>query len=149
LHTDDINNKKAVQFMLPEEFRHDFDQEAGVKRMVTDSGSPLGKCKLPDYTSVMRAVDDLPGEGASMLSWRGGHVSVFPMASAGPTTGLRPQSNREQIRPTLHRVETFPNYGLVSMIVGTAVRTIERADCLFGVRRTARPHTISFDFTRD
>jgi hypothetical protein len=59
------------------------------------------------------------------------------------------QSNREQIGPTLHRAETSPNYQLTSTIVRTAVRSIERADCLFEVRRTARPHEITFNLTRD
>jgi hypothetical protein len=148
LHIDDTNNKKAVQFMLPEEFRDAFDHEPGIKQMVTDSGSPRGKCKFPDYTSVLRMVDDLPGEGASMLlAWR--VCSGFSHGLSWATTGLMPQSNREQIGPTLHRAETSPNYQLTSTIVRTAVRSIERADCLFEVRRAARPHKIAFNFTRD
>lgn len=148
LHIDDTNNKKAVQYMLPEEFRDDFDHEPGIRRMVTASGSPRGKCKFPDYTSVIRAVDDLPGEGASMLlAWR--VCSGFSHGLSWATAGLMPQSNHEMIGPTLRRVETSPNYQLVSTVARTAVRTIERADCLFAVRRTMRPHTITFNFTRD
>jgi hypothetical protein len=62
------------------------------------------------------------------------------------TTGLIPQSNREQIGPTLHRFEPSPNYQLVATLVNTAVRTIERANCLFEVRRSDRPHDITFQF---
>ncbi|WP_235624359.1 hypothetical protein, partial [Mycobacteroides abscessus] len=142
LHIDDTNNKKAVQFMMPEELRDPFDHEPGIKQMVTDSGSPRGKCKFPDYTSVLKSVDDLPREGKSMLlAWR--VCSGFSHGLSWATTGLMPQSNREQIGPTLHRAETSPNYQLVSSLVGTAVRTVERADCLFrlfmieGVERSA------------
>jgi len=148
LHIDDTSNMKAVQFMLPEDLRDPLDHEPGVKQMVTDSGSSRGKCKFPDYTSVLKKVDDLPGEGASMLlAWR--VCSGFSHGLSWATTGLMPQSNREQIGPTLHRAETSPNYQLVSSLVRTAVRTIERADCLFEVRRTRRPHEIRFNFTRD
>ncbi|MGH3726301.1 MAG: hypothetical protein ACRDUS_19520 [Mycobacterium sp.] len=148
LHIDDTSNKKAVQFMMPEHLRDPFDHEPGIKQMVRDSGSPRGKCKVPDYTSLMKKVDDLPGEGASMLlAWR--VCSGFSHGLSWATTGLMPQSNREQIGPTLHRVETAPNYQLVSSLTGTAVRTIERAHCLFEVRRTTRPHGIRFNFNRN
>ncbi|MDV6267757.1 hypothetical protein [Rhodococcus globerulus] len=148
LHIDDTNNKKAVQFMLPEEFRDPFDHEPGIGKMVTDSGSPRGKCKFPDYTSVLKKIDDLPDEAGSMLlGWR--VCSGFSHGLSWATTGLMPELNREQIGTSVHRVETSANYQLVSSIVNTAVRTIERADCLFTVRQTARPHEIKFNFTRD
>jgi len=148
LHIDDTNNKKAVQFMLPRQLRDPFDHEPGIKKMVEDSGSPRGKCKFPDYSTVLRTIDDLPGEGASMLlAWR--VCSGFSHGLSWATTGLIPQSNREQIGPTLHRAEATPNYQLVSSLLRTAVRTIELADCFFEVRRTARPHHIQFAFTRD
>lgn len=148
MHIDDTNNKKAVQFMLPEEFRDPFDHEPGIKRMVTDSGSPRGKCKFPDYTPLLTKIDDLPGRGASMLlAWR--VCSGFSHGLSWATSGLIPQSNREQIGQTLHRAEVSPNHQLVSSLVNTAVRTIERADCLFQVRRTTRPHQIKFGFTPD
>ncbi len=148
LHIDDTNNKKAVQFMLPEEHRDQFDHEPGIKKMVTDSGSPRGKCKFPDYTSLLKKIDDLPGEGGSLLlAWR--VCSGFSHGLNWATSGLIPQSNKVQIGDTLHRVEVSPNYQLVSSLTKTIVRTIERADCLFTVRRTTRPHDIRFEFTRD
>lgn len=144
-HIDDSNNKKAVQSMLPEEFRDPFDHEPGIKRMVTASGSPRKKCKFPDYTPLLKEIDDLPGRGASLLlAWR--VCSGFAHGLSWATTGLIPQSNREQIGPTLHRFEASPNYQLVATLVNTAVRTIERANCLFEVRRTNRPHDITFKF---
>ena len=147
MHIDDTNNKKAVQSMLPAEFRDSFDHEPGINRMVTASGSPRKKCKFPDFTPMLKEIDDLPGEGASLLlAWR--VCSGFSHGLSWATTGLIPQSNREQIGPTLHRFEASPNYQLVATLVNTAVRTIERADCLFQVRRTTRPHEITFEFTR-
>lgn len=101
LHIDDTSNKKAVQFMLPEHLRDPFDHEPGITQMVRDSGSPRGKCKFPDFTSVMKKVDDLPGEGASMLlAWR--VCSGFSHGLTWATAGLMPQSNCEQVGPTLH-----------------------------------------------
>ncbi|MFD5329794.1 hypothetical protein [Streptomyces sp. NPDC127092] len=148
LHIDDTNNKKAMQFMLPEDLRDPFDHEPGIRQMVTDSGSPRGKCKFPDYTSVLKKIDDLPDEGGSMLlAWR--VCSGFSHGLSWATAGLIPQSNREQTGATLHRAEISPNYQLVSFTVKTAVRTIERADCLFKVRQTARPHEIKFGLRRD
>ena len=82
-----------------------------------------------------------------LLAWR--VCSGFSHGLSWATTGLMPQSNREQVGPTLLRAETTPNYQLTSTIVRTAVRSIERADCLFEVRRAGRPHTIAFNFTRD
>lgn len=147
LHIEDTNNKKTVQFMLPEDLRDPFDHEPGIRQMVADSGSPRGKCKFPDYTSVLKKIDDFPNEGGSMLlAWR--VCSGFSHGLSWATSGLVPQSNREQIGATLHRVEISPNYQLVSSIVETAVRTIERADCLFKIRRTTRPHEIKIGFTR-
>lgn len=148
LHIDDTNNKGSAQAMLPEALRDPFDHKPGINRMVADSGSPRGKCKFPGYTSVMRTIDDLPGEGASMLlAWR--VCSAFSHGLDWATTGLMPRWDSRQIGPTLHRAQTSPNYQMVSSIVRTVVRTIERADCLFAVRRTARPHEITFNFTRD
>jgi Protein similar to CwfJ C-terminus 1 len=54
-----------------------------------------------------------------------------------------------QIGPSLHRVQASPNYQLVATLTSTAVRTIERADCLFHVRRTTRPHRIKYVFSPD
>jgi hypothetical protein len=145
MHIDDSNNKKAVQSMLPREFRDQFDHEPGIKRMVTASGSQRKKCKFPDYTPLLKEIDDLPGRGASLLlAWR--VCSGFAHGLSWATTGLIPQSNREQIGPTLHRFEPSPNYQLVATLVNTAVRTIERANCLFEVRRSDRPHDITFQF---
>ncbi|UZG55652.1 hypothetical protein [Rhodococcus opacus] len=133
--------------MLPQEHRDPFDHEPGIKKMMTDSGSPRSKCKFPDYTFVLKKIDDLPDEGGSMLlAW---HVcSCFSHGLSWATAGLIPQSNREQIGPTLHRYELSPNYQLVASITATVARTIERAHCLFAVRRTSRPHDIKFEFTR-
>jgi hypothetical protein len=148
LHIDDTNNKKSVQFMLPEQYRDPFDHEPGIKKMIQESGSPRGKCKFPDYTAVFKTIDDLPGEGASMLlAWR--VCSGFSHGLTWATTGLIQQTNRAQVGPTLHRFDGTPNYQLVATMVRTAVRTIELADCYFQVRRTARPHDITFEFTRD
>jgi hypothetical protein len=147
LHIDDKNNKRAVQSMLPDEFRDSFDHEPGIKRMVTASGSPRKKCKFPDYTNLLKGIDDVPGQGASLLlAWR--VCSGFSHGLSWATTGLIPQSNRQQIGPTLHQFEASPNYQLVATLVNTAARTIERAHCLFEVRRTTRPHDITFGFTR-
>ncbi|WP_072713666.1 hypothetical protein [Rhodococcus rhodnii] len=148
LHIDDTNNKKAFQSMLPEEYRDPFDHEPGIEKMVADSGSSRDKCKFPGYTSVLKKIDDLPDEGGSMLlTWR--ICSGFSHGLSWATTGLIPQSNKEQIGPTLHRAETAPNYELVSSLTTTVVRTIERADCLFAVRRTSRPHNVKLTFSRD
>lgn len=115
--------------------------------MVADSGSPRGKCKFPDYTPLLRNIDDLPDEGGSMLlAWR--VCSGFSHGLSWATAGLIPQSNKEQIGPSLHRFESSPNYQLVSTFTATIVRTIERADCLFEVRRTRRPHDIKVQFTK-
>ncbi|WP_308290060.1 hypothetical protein [Mycolicibacterium sp. PAM1] len=147
LHIDDTNNKKSVQFMVPEQYRDPFDHEPGIKKMVQESGSPRGKCKFPDYTAVFKTIDDLPGEAASMLlAWR--VCSGFSHGLTWATTGLIPQTNRAQVGPTLHRFEGAPNYQLVATMVRTAVRAIELADCYFQVRRTTRPHDITFEFTR-
>lgn len=147
LHIDDTNNKKSVQFMVPEQYRDPFDHEPGIRKMVQESGSPRGICKFPGYTAVLKTVDDLPGEGASMLlAWR--VCSGFSHGLAWATTGLIPQSNRGQVGPTLYRFEGTPNYQMVATMVRTAVRAIELADCYVQVRRTARPHDIRFEFTR-
>lgn len=146
LHIDDTNNKKSVQFMIPEQYRDPFDHEPGIKKMVRDSGSPRGKCKFPDYTGVFRTIDDLPGDGASMLLlWR--VCSGFSHGLTWATIGLIPQSNRSQVGDTLHRFESSPNYQMVETVVRTAVRAIELADCYFQVRRIARPHDIRFEFS--
>lgn len=142
LHIDDCSNKKSVQAMLPEDLRDPFDHGPGINKMVTDSGSPRRKCKFPDYTSVMKAIDDFAGEGGSVyLSWK--LCSGFSHGSTWATMGLMHQANRVQIGPTLHRVELSPSYDLVSAQVGTAIRTVERAHSLFQIRRTGRPHKIS------
>jgi len=147
LHIDDTNNKKSVQFMVPEQYRDPFDHEPGIRKMIQESGSPRGKCKFPDYTAVFKAIDYLPGEGASMLlAWR--VCSGLSHGLTWATTGLIPQTNRAQVGPTLHRFAGAPNYQLVATMVRTAVRAIELADCYFQVRRTTRPHDITFEFTR-
>ncbi|WP_430332747.1 hypothetical protein [Rhodococcus sp. ACT016] len=144
LHIDDCSNKKSIQAMLPEDLRDPFDHEPGIKQMVTDSGSPRRKCKFPDYTSVMKAIDDFAGDGGSVyLSWK--VCSGFSHGSTWATVGLIPQTNRVQVGPTVHRAEVSPSYQLVLGQVGTAIRTIERAHCLFQVRRTSRPHSITYE----
>jgi hypothetical protein len=86
MHIDDSNNKKAVQSMLPEELRDPYDHEPGIKRMVTASRSPRRKCKFPDYTSLLKEIDNLPGQGASLLlAWR--VCSGSRMASVGRRPG--------------------------------------------------------------
>lgn len=134
-HIEDTNTKKAPQAMIPEEFRDTFDHNPGIKRMVADSGSPRGKCKMPDMTSMLREIEDLPGDpGSLLLAWRVASGVAHGLSWA--TVGLLPGTNREQIGPTLHRFEAAPNYQLVSNLTSTAVRTIERAHCWFEVRRT-------------
>ncbi|WP_233282375.1 hypothetical protein [Prescottella equi] len=141
LHIDDCNNKKSLQAMLPDNLRDSFDHEPGIRQMVSDSGSPRRKCKFPDYTSVMKAIDDFAGEGGSVyLSWK--VCSGFSHGATWATVGLIPQANRLQVGPTLHRAEMSPSYQLVLAQVGTAMRTVERAHALFQVRRTSRPHNI-------
>ncbi|WP_280373891.1 hypothetical protein [Nocardia wallacei] len=141
MHIDDINNKKAVHAMLPEQYRDPFDHEPGITKMIADVGSPRKKCKFPDYTSVIRRIDDFPNDGASMvLAWR--LCSGMSHGTDWAALSLIPQTNRQQIGPTLHRAEITPNYQIVSSLTGTAVRTIERAHCLFEIRRTTRPHSI-------
>lgn len=145
MHIDDTNNKKAVHFMVPERFRDPFDHEPGITAMVRASGSPRKKCKFPVYTTLLEKIDDLPGRGASLLlAWR--VCSGFAHGLSWATTGLIPQSNREQIGPTVHQFEASPNYQLVATLVNTAVRTVERAHCLFQVRRITRPHNVTFGF---
>ncbi|MGW3282878.1 hypothetical protein [Nocardia rhamnosiphila] len=143
-HIDDTNNKKSVQAMLPESFRDPFDHEPGIKKMVAAVGSPRKKCKFPDYTNVMRGIDDFPKDSASMLlAWR--VCSGMSHGTDWAALSLLPQSNRQQIGPTLHRAEITPNYQVVASLTGTAVRTIERAHCYFEIRRTARPHSIRME----
>lgn len=145
LHIDDTDNKKSVQAMLPKELRDTFDHAPGIAKMISDSGSPRGKCKFPNYTSVLKKIDDLAGEpGSIYLSWK--VCSGFSHGTSWATAGLIPQSNPERIGPTLHRAEISPNYQLVSSQVGVPIRTIERAHCLFQVRRTNRPHQITYQF---
>lgn len=147
LHIDDTNNKKAFQFMLPANYRDSFDHEPGIKKMIIDSSSPRGKCKFPDYTTLLKNIDDLPDEGGSLLlAWR--VCSGFSHGLSWATTGLIPQTNKVQIGPTLHSFESSPNYQLVSIFAATVTRTIERADCLFEVRRVKRPHSIKVNVTR-
>lgn len=145
LHIHDTSNKKSAFAIVPEEFRDPFDHQPGIDRMVKDVGSPKRKCKFPDYTNVMKEVDDFPAVGGSMLlAWR--VCSGMSHGTDWAAISLIPQSNRTQIGPTLHQAEIVPNYQLVSTLTKTMVRTIERAHCLFEIRRTARPHTLQMHF---
>lgn len=155
MHIHDTNNAKAAEFMVPEELREkpesdgeDSDRDAGIKQMVVDSGSPRGKCKFPDYTPLLKGIDDLAGEPASLLlAWR--VASGFSHGLSWATVGLMPTLSSERIGPTLHRAETSSNYRLVSNLSGTAVRTIERAHLWFEIRRTVEYQSYRPLFTRD
>lgn len=141
LHIYDTENKKSFNALLPAEFRDNFDHEPGITSMVKAIGVQRKKCRFPDYTALVRDIDDFPGEGHSLfLVWK-----VCAGVSHGMTWSLNSTTSelsRVEVADGAFIAQREPAYGLLASFVGTAVRTIERASVLFDVRRTARPHSM-------
>lgn len=142
LHISDTENKKSYNALLPDELRDNYDHEPGITSMVKAIGVQRRKCRFPDYTSVVREIDDLPGESHSLfLVWK-----VCAGVSHGMTWSLNSTTtelSRVEVAEGAYIAHREPAYGLLVSFVGTAVRTIERASVLFKIRCTARPHKIT------